>query len=238
MFPYTQIRKWIRDACHSLKNEFLSLPEKSKDGRIGSTVNEIWYLEKIKSYLHSYEPKLEIHPSMSREWYDISIDGIPINLKLTSGGTDNAFNKLSIDYTVSGKFPEKKKLSYNEWLTSLKKEFYGMSDTREFHKEYHYLAVDKTNGRHCFKSILDIESYRSNPSNILQIYWKAEFELNNKKSIRHLKMVNKHEKIIEILKLVQNSFYQDYESKKMFMEESINWEYEKTKRRKLNHNKL
>lgn len=235
MFSYTQIRKWIGNACQSIKTDFLLLPSKhgDRDGRVTSTMNETWYLERIKFYLHQYEPKLSVHFSMSREWYDLSVDGIPINLKLTCGGTDNAFNKASIEYTISGKIPEIKKTTYNDWFYRLKNEFSNMNDQRDFHKEYHYLAIDKMNGKHCFKSIIDINSFRSNPSNILQIYWKSEFELNDdKKSIRHLKLKDKREKLFDILKVVQSSLKQDYESKRDFIDFSID-NFEKSKRRKL-----
>lgn len=232
MFSYSQIRGWINTACQSIKNEFLLLPTKDRDGRVNSTMNETWYLKKMTSYLYQYEPQLIVHCSMSREWYDISVDGIPINLKLTLGGTDNAFNKTSIEYTMNGKIPERKKATYNEWFERLEKEYEEMENVRNFHKEYHFLAIDKLNGGHCFKSMLDIQSYRSNPSNILQICWKNEFEDKDKKSIRHLKMVDKREKIIHILNIVQSSLKQDYESKRLFIDSPIFTD--KTKKRKLN----
>ena len=221
MFSYSQIRKWITTACQSIKNDFLSLPSTQKDGRINSSMNETWYLKKITSYLHQYEPQLNVHCSMSREWYDISVDGIPINLKLTMGGTDNAFNKTSIDYTISGKIPERKKISYNEWMSRLRNEFGHMTNVRDFHGEYHFLAIDKIDGKHCFKSMIDIQSYRSNPSNILQICWKSEFDGDDKKSIRHLKLVDKREKLLDILSLVQQSLRQDYDSKRDFIDFSL-----------------
>lgn len=143
------------------------------DGRITSAMKEKEYLDLLTSRLQIRSPGIVIERPKERYWYDIRIMNIPMNLKLTTGGTDNAFNKVAILYTLSGVEVSKRNMNYNEFFKVLKE--LPRKTTRNPMTEYHYLVVNKQDGRLLLKSILDIHSYKSNPCNILQMNWTQEF---------------------------------------------------------------
>lgn len=225
MFSYAKICHWVNTACEKLKKEFITYDNEDDhvgdevDGRVTSAINEKQFLDRLHAHLLVLQPQLSVVRSRTREWFDIQIDGIPVNLKMTSGGTDNAFNKVSIEYTMCGTVPTKKKLTFNEWVDHLQEAFTELTNERHPHQEYHYLAFDKRSGNHRFLSMLDIRSYKSNPSNILQICWGQELErecfYNDDTSD------NKISTICNILRIIQASLKQDYESKRKFMELSF-----------------
>jgi hypothetical protein len=172
------------------------------DGRITSAIKEREYLQQLEHEMKQIDPEVLVEHPKDRYWYDVLINHIPINLKISSGGTDNAFNKLAILYTISGSSNYKKNTNYNEWFKTIRE--CTKKEVRNRETEYHYLVVDKESGSVLFKSILDIHSYKSNPCNILQINWKSEF-----KEMEYVCPDEKfEEKITELLKTVQRSIIQ------------------------------
>ena len=143
------------------------------------------------------------------------INSIPINLKLSSGGTDNAFNKIAIIYTITGADCSKRNMNYDEWFNIIKDS--KKKDTRNKQTEYHYLVVHKDTGQVLLKSILDIHTYKTNPCNILQINWNNEFK-NIDSYIPDSRFKNK---IQTLLKTVQASLKQYTNSMKEFCEVDI-----------------
>lgn len=145
------------------------------DGRLTSAVRETEYLNRLETGLKARYPQLvfEMQPA-DRWWWDFRVNGIPINLKLTTGGTDNAFNKVAILYTLSGIEVEKRNMNYNQFFTTVKE--CVKKEERDRMTEYHYLVVHKGSGQILLKSILDIHTYKSNPCNDLQINWASEFK--------------------------------------------------------------
>lgn len=225
-FTYTHVSKWINAACRRVRSEYLQRIEKmdrkeikagcpKKDGRLESAHGEAWFLNRLIHHLRANRPSLPIERSATREWYDIRVCGIPINLKLTCGGTDNAFNKMSIEFSIRGSVPKKTKISFNEWLDHLVEALPSMSDRRDRRREYHYLVFNKTDGQFRFVSLLDIQSFRSNPTNILQICWRREFHCDLPKTRMRNDKLNTVRRILEV---IRQSLLQDYERKKRFLE--------------------
>jgi hypothetical protein len=172
------------------------------DGRVNSSNFENNFLELLKNNLAQYGINVII--SKPRHWYDILIDNIPINLKLTKcKSADNAFNKKSLVFTINEDldFVEKSgDINFNSLLDLIRDKYHDLQEVRNPKNEYHYLVINKDTGDILFKSILDIERYIPNSSgNIMQINWKNEFLHQNYKS------VNKKEKMRELLKVVQKS---------------------------------
>lgn len=160
-------------AIHS-ECEKINLTYSSKgDGRITSAIKEKEYLESLEKGLKENHPSLSFHIPADRYWYDVMINNIPINLKLTTGGTDNVFNKVAILFTISGEIVKKRNMNFNTWFAELNT--CKKKPVRDRMTEYHYLVVEKTSGKFLLKSILDIHTFKTNPCNILQINWANEF---------------------------------------------------------------
>jgi hypothetical protein len=174
MTEYRQTIEAIKTVCANINLTYSA----EGDGRITSAVKETEYLDALERGLQAHVADSEFAPFQigrpkDRFWYDIKINEIPINLKLTMGGTDNAFNKIAILFTISGEENLKKNMNYNTWFSLIQK--CRKKEVRDHATEYHYLVVDKHSGQVLLKSILDIHTYKTNPCNILQINWAHEF---------------------------------------------------------------
>lgn len=205
-YSYAEVVEAIKSQCRLINLTYST----EGDGRITSAVKETEYLTALKTGLNTTHPTLTVEIPKDRYWYDIRINNIPINLKLTTGGTDNAFNKVAVIYTLTGVEVDKRNMNYNEWFGLLKT--MKKKAERDIATEYHYLAVDKATGRSLLKSILDIHCYKTNPCNILQINWKHEFA-NESYACTDYK-----EKGVELLKAVQTSIQKLVTSMSDFLE--------------------
>ena len=185
---YSKTIQIIKDACKKITLKL----DKNPDGRIVSAVSETMYLKHLQENL----PKdIDITIPGIRCWYDIMINKIPINLKITTGGTDNVFNKCAVVYTLTG-IEHKNIKTFNrmyELLGSIKK-------TRVPETEYHFMVVNKTDGQVIIKSLINVE-YKSNPVNIIQVNWKNEF--------KHAELQREYSKQVEVLlETIQKSLRQ------------------------------
>ena len=195
---YAETINAIKSECAKINLTY----SKEGDGRLISAVKETEYLHALKVALQYNNPTFTVVLPKERHWYDVLINDIPINLKLTTGGTDNAFNKTAIVFTIQGIILGKRNMNFNQWYKIIKD---GPSKTVRDHKtEYHYLVVNKDSGKVLLKSILDIHTYKSNPCNDLQINWANEFN-----HIDYLTPDDKFaEKSKELLTTIQNSVKQ------------------------------
>ena len=177
------------------------------DGRIDSAIKEPEFLNCLKTELLKIQPKLDIEISKKRAWYDIKINNIPINLKITSGGNDNANNKTAIIYTLTGQIVDES-MNPNVMLENIKK--LTVKNIRNKETEYHYLVYHKKTKKVLLKSILDIKKYNSNPCNELQIKWNYEFDNIDYVCTDH------QSKMLELLKTLQESYTKSINNMKDF----------------------
>ena len=213
-YTYAETIQAIKEECSKINLTY----SKEGDGRITSAVKEKPYLDKLEAGLKAKYPSFKIIRPKERFWYDIQINTIPINLKLTTGKTDNAFNKRSIVASVSCSDPSiTQNTNFNKLYDALK----GCAKSKERNPstEYHYLAVHKNTGSILLKSILDIHSYKPNPSNILQINWDNEFN-NIEYACSDFKA-----KTRELLKTIQTSLKKQYENSKKFIDADIDKDF-------------
>lgn len=208
---YEETIQAIKTACASINCTY----SKEGDGRITSAVKEAEYLDALTSALMDYDPSFQFVRPKERYWYDIAINGIPINLKITSGGTDNAFNKVAILYTMTGQEVTKRNMNYNQWFQLVRNA--AQKEVRDKQTEYHYLVVEKQTGHIILKSILDIHAYKSNPCNDLQINWAHEF----KHADYTINDSAFQEKTKELLRTVQQSVRQAVAGMRDFAEADV-----------------
>ena len=208
---YSRTYNTIITVCSKIKIHFGVV----EDGRIASAVKESEYLDQLEQLLLLGNPDFQVERPRARHWYDVRINGIPINLKLTTGGTDNAFNKVAIAYSMSSEEIQKKNMNYNKWFSYLKS--VAIKQDRDRSTEYHYLVLNKNTGDLLFKSIFDIHSYKSNPCNDMQISWSHEF-LNAEYRTADEEY---KKKVRELLKTVQRSVKQLIESMSEFADADI-----------------
>jgi hypothetical protein len=190
---YNTIAKIINNAIANIHPKIKNVV----DGRIASALSEQSYITQIKTNIHKINPAISVVIPPKRAWCDLFIAGIPINIKITKGGTDNVFNKNMVHYTLFHKvIPQ---MSYKDWSREISTS--KITQIRRQTHEYHYLVYNKKTNESLFKSILDLYSYKSNPSNILQINWTKEFKYKSYK-INNEEHIDK--KII-LLETVQQS---------------------------------
>lgn len=211
-YSYSQIIQAIKDESGKINLIY----SKNDDGRLISAVKENEYLKLLEKGLQENHSSLvfEYQPA-NRWWWDFRCNGIPFNLKLTTGGTDNAFNKVAIIYSITGMEVDKKNMNFNQFYKIIKES--AWKPERTILSEYHYLVVNKNDGKILVKSILDIHKFKTNPCNILQINWSNE--------LKHIDFMTPdfgvNEKIQELLQTIQSSVIQDIENKLEFAEANI-----------------
>lgn len=174
------------------------------DGRIMSAMKEAPFLEKLKEMLLDEKPHWEIAISPPRASCDIMINTLRINLKLSDCKTaDNSVNKSAIYYSITGLTTYPNNSNWNKFYKMLldAKSKNQIKLKRDKMTEYHYLVKNKLTGDVIMKSIFDIHTYVSNPSNDLQISWRNEF-----KNIDYaVEDENYTKKVEELLKCIQKS---------------------------------
>lgn len=176
-----------------------------EDGRSQSSNLESVVLTMIKTHLLQKHPWWCIEIQKSRSFCDVVVNGICINLKLTEGkSADNSASKKGIFYSMTGleTYPATSTWDYFYKQLRQAKQNGQFKQTRYKPTEYHYLVIHKGSpGRVLLKAIFDIHTYRSNPSNDLQIQWNHEFA--------HADHVTKEtlygEKVVSLLKTLQKS---------------------------------
>jgi hypothetical protein len=148
------------------------------DGRIDSAMKETPFLNEMKRMLLERHSDWSVIISPARAACDIMVNSIRINLKLTDcKSSDNSVNKPSIYYSITGLTNYPYSSTWNDFLDKLTNAKSTDQIKRQRYKptEYHYLVKNKMTGDVLLKSIFDIHTYVSNPSNDLQINWKSEF---------------------------------------------------------------
>ena len=151
------------------------LNKSSTDGRINSIYDENTIIKLLKdNYGDSYIDK----PYKTRHWYDVKIKSshlhwIPCNIKVSTGGTDNALCKKALVYSLSNLDEDDipKYMSFNKMVELIEA---NKNAERNLHKEYYYIYVDKKDGSIIVRSLCDIQNYVSNAQNWLQINWSKE----------------------------------------------------------------
>lgn len=204
---YEQTVFRLKEALQEISATILAILTKKKeeDGRSQSANLEAQILTLLKGHLLQKYPSWSIELSKARAFYDLKINGIYINLKLTAGKTaDNSSSKKGIYYSITGQ--ESCYPASSNWNT-----FYKMlqqakaqghfKKVREKASEYHYLVIHKTTGAAIFKPIFDIHTYKSNPSNDLQIHWNNEFAHADHTTTDELYL----SKVESLLDTIQNS---------------------------------
>lgn len=148
------------------------------DGRLNSAIAEPPFLHELKITLRQLEPQWIIEIQPARSAYDILINTLKINLKITNAmSADNSVSKSAIYYSITGSDTYPYASNWNEFWAHLQiaKNNNMIKHARVYSTEYHYLVKDKKLGNVILKSIFDINKYISNASNSLQINWRHEF---------------------------------------------------------------
>ena len=173
MASYSSITNAIRTICSTIRIDFAA----GGDGRLGSAVKEDEYLQIFKNKMAELHPNMVVEIAPPRFWYDVRVAGIPINLKLTSLGTDNCMNKKAVYYSLTGSEGYPYASNWNDFWARIRDG--PRKEMRVQSTEYHYLVVNKADGDFILKSMFDIQNFRPNACNDLQIDWKKEFRVRD-----------------------------------------------------------
>jgi len=159
--------------------KMIDIQKTSSDGRMDSAMKEQPFLKELKTELLRKHPLWIVDISQPRACYDVMINEIRINLKITECKySDNSMNKPSIYFSITGDSNYPYSSTWNDFLDMLTKANRAnmIKQQRDKSSEYHYLVKNKATGDVLLKPIFDIHTYISNPSNNLQINWKNEFD--------------------------------------------------------------
>lgn len=164
----------LQEASRFIKERLqaVSLCKENADGRINSIKDEDTIIKCLGEKFQLRKPK-------ERHWYDTAIldpttnAWIPINIKVSEGGCDNALNKKAIVFSYSSLEEDDipANLQFNRMVEMVEA---NLKQCRNPSKEYYYMCIDKSDKDVLVRSICDVQEFRSNPQNWLQIHWKKE----------------------------------------------------------------
>lgn len=200
--------------------KIIGVERTGRDGRIDSAMKEIPFLNEMKRLLLEKHPDWEIDIPPLRASYDIIINSIRINLKLTDcKSSDNSVSKPAIYHSITGLTTYPNSSNWNKFLDKLNDAKNTNNIKKQRHKpsEYHYLVKNKLSGDVLFKPIFDIHTYVSNASNDLQINWKNEFA----SSEYHTKDEDYGNKVKSLVKCIQKSVQEMIDRTKRFAEADV-----------------
>ena len=187
-----------------------------EDGRTDSAIKEKPFLEQMKKSLIEAHPTWDVVISPPRAACDVMVNSIRINLKLTDcKSSDNSMSKPSVYYSITGLTNYPYSSNWNEFFDRVAN---GQAKkVRDRTTEYHYLVKNKITGDVLLKSIFDIHTYVSNPSNHLQISWKNEFA-----NIEYRTTDEEYlKKVQSLLRCIQKSVRDMIENSKRFAEADL-----------------
>jgi hypothetical protein len=147
----------------------LKLSEKHEDGRINSALSEEIVIEEFIK--NAYNLGYVSERSAKRDWYDVSINidnkVIPINVKITDGGTDNISSKKGMYYALTGLNPDN---LTDQWIPFNK----SLLDNINFNSDadYYFIVVFKHINKILVTSLLEINTLVPNGNNLpFQCNW-------------------------------------------------------------------
>ena len=136
MNAYNTIIKAIRGICSNIRINF----NNEGDGRIEAAIKESEYLQLFRTRMTEAHPEIQVEIPPPRSWYDVKVGGIPINLKLSTLGTDNCMNKKAVYYTITGHDDYPYASNWNDFWRRI---YDGSRKTERVQMtEYHYLVVN------------------------------------------------------------------------------------------------
>ena len=165
----------LLDITEHLKNCNINISENVQgEGRVGSsldegTIKKILFNSKFKDYI------LDEKPRKFGDMVILDYDGVTrhyVNIKTTIGSTDNCFSKAGIVYTFTDLMDSDipKSMNFKKMNELIKKHGKDIPE-----RDYWFLCVNKKNSSEILiRGAKQINCWKSNPSNILQIDWKKE----------------------------------------------------------------
>ena len=144
------------------------------DGRVNSTLDEDPIVEALKNVLPN-----RINTTPPRNWYDVLIDGVPFNIKCTTGkSADNSGNYLMLRYAFTN---ENAEILLNTAVNKTKdimpllpliSQFRSGKEIEEVERDYGFIVYNKVQHKFSVVPLKEIEKVTSNPSNLpFQIKW-------------------------------------------------------------------
>ncbi len=154
------------------KSDFIANND-SNDGRINSTVDE----KKIIDILLASELNNIITIPSKRSSSDIIFscdeEKIYINIKTTTGSTDNIFSKIGFLISFTNLLEEElpRNISWKEFAEKL------FENIQENNSDYYYLVINKITKQILIRGLKQLNCLKTNPSNYIQVNWDDEFRL-------------------------------------------------------------
>tara|TARA_B100000131_G_scaffold316848_2_gene357691 strand:+ start:1712 stop:2359 length:648 start_codon:yes stop_codon:yes gene_type:complete len=154
----------------------ITVCESNRDGRLNSIKDEKTLIDKIKQ-IATNSKEFEVYEPPPRHWYDLMVNGIPIQIKSSSGKTDNWSSKKSLLWALSDLSMEEIDAIVNRPKV-IQKKLGSISCVKNgSYRDMDILCIDKNTGKVHHKTLCSLSKLISNGSNLpFQIPWKANLK--------------------------------------------------------------
>jgi len=166
-----KVREVLAEVVSRLPN--ISICEHHEDGRVNSITDEETLIRALVSICK--EVGLSYQKPKERYWYDFMIENIPIQIKSSTGGTDNWSSAGALLYAITSTPTEeisKYRTGPSAFAVLKEHSIAGEYSTRLLP----ILCVEKNTGKVRLHYLTELNYLRPNPSNMpFQISWKKEW---------------------------------------------------------------
>lgn len=167
------------DLISKLLNQIskVTVCRESADGRLNSIKDEETLIDKIKQVAENSGGEFQVYEPPPRHWYDLKVNDIPIQIKSSSGQTDNWSSKKALLWALSDLSMKEVDATLNRHKAIQEKlgsiSFLKNRDYRDMD----ILCIDKNTGKVHHKTLCSLSKLTSNGSNLpFQIPWKANLQ--------------------------------------------------------------
>lgn len=176
--PYAP--KILNDIVESLSTANINAVSDDDEGRVNSKKDEA---NVINWLLNNKKFKNKVRPVALRQFGDLIVTDEKgrdhyVNIKTSSGGSDNAFSKLGFLWAFTNLSIDKlpKSISDEKWFDLICKH------KKDANRDYWFLSFNKANMNDVtLRGVKQVENWAKNPTNNLQINWKKEHETKVKR---------------------------------------------------------
>ena len=151
----------------------ITVCQSSADGRLNSIKDEETLIDKIKQ-IATNSKEFEVYEPPPRHWYDLMVNGIPIQIKSSSGQTDNWSSKKSLLWALSDLSMQEIDAIVNRHKV-IQEKLGSISFVKNgSYRDMDIFCIDKNTGKVHHKTLCSLIRLTPNGSNLpFQIPWKA-----------------------------------------------------------------
>jgi hypothetical protein len=153
----------------------ISVCEQNADGRINSLIDEDLLIDALIDISKNHKG-FKVEKAPIRHWYDVKINDKPVQIKSSTGGTDNWSSKKSIAYALTDLEESEIDILGNRHKT-IQRVLANNVSKHQKPRDMDIFCIDKNTGKVYHTTLCTLSKLTSNGNNLpFQINWKYNWK--------------------------------------------------------------